>query len=54
MQSLRDYVESSPYVRPSLIPSDDHQEEEAGDFEILKESPMLWDGKFKLEIGGNS
>lgn len=23
-----------------------------GDFEVLKESPMLGDGKFKLEIGG--
>lgn len=24
-----------------------------GDFEILKHSPMLGDGKFKLEIGMN-
>jgi hypothetical protein len=27
--------------------------QDAQDFEILKQSPLLGDGKFKLEIGAN-
>lgn len=45
---LRDYVENpeSAGERGSAI--------QATDFDVLRESPMLGDGKFKLEIGGHS
>ena len=53
VHKLRDYIENTP-IRPasaSASVSDDGQDDEIGDFEILKESPMLWDGKYKLEMG---
>ena len=48
VHKLRDYVEGihSPEVEPGGI-----LRGEAGDFEILSQSPMLGDHKFKLEIG---
>lgn len=51
VHKLRDYVENMPIRSTSATGSDDGQEEDVGDFEILKESPMIWDGKYKLEIG---
>jgi hypothetical protein len=52
VQKLRDFVER-------LDPTDDADTQQLegvlnnghGEFEVLKESPMLGDGKFKLEIG---
>lgn len=41
---LRDYVEKQGVV-DATNPAD------AGDFELLRESPNIGDGKFKLEIG---
>ena len=44
MSKLKDFVE-----RPEI--AEDSQESSQDDFEILKESPMMGDGRFKLEIG---
>lgn len=51
IHKLRDYVEGPVITDVSTSSSDEGPEEDAGDFEVLKESPMLWDGKYKLEIG---
>lgn len=44
MSKLKDFVEG-----PEIV--EDGQESSQDDFEILKESPMMGDGRFKLEIG---
>lgn len=49
VHKLRDYVEHS--VVGNASGSDEGHEEDTDEFEILKESPMIWDGKYKLEIG---
>lgn len=46
VQKLKEHIES---LHDSGTSS--HDAEGNGEFEILKESPMLGDGKFKLEIG---
>ena len=43
VQALRDFVEQSPSFQ-----SEEGLEEP---YEVLRESPVLGDGKFKLEIG---
>jgi hypothetical protein len=35
----------------NFVEGEDATEEESSDFEILKQSPVLGDNKFKLEIG---
>ena len=35
----------------NVVEGDDSTQEETSDFEILKQSPVLGDNKFKLEIG---
>ena len=47
VQRLRDYVENAD----ASSPSDGNGTLDAGNFDVLKESPTLGDGKFKLEIG---
>jgi hypothetical protein len=47
VHKLRDFVED---VERS-VHQDDHDQAEHGNFEILKQSPILGDNKFKLEIG---
>lgn len=44
VSKLKDFVEG-----PEIV--EDGQESSQDDFEILKESPMMGDGRFKLEIG---
>jgi hypothetical protein len=44
---LRDFVEG----RGLDETTDGRSESDRDDFEILRESPMLGDGKYKLEIG---
>ncbi|KAL6305831.1 hypothetical protein BKA93DRAFT_730440 [Sparassis latifolia] len=52
---LRDFVEGPETTDASDTTPENQTESEGGpeadDFEILRESPMLGDGKFKLEIG---
>lgn len=50
---LRDFVESAE--APGDVPPESDEAEgsppETDEFEILKETPIIGDGKFKLEIG---
>lgn len=50
---LRDFIEGSP--EPELSPEDNSNPNSpvAEDFDILKHSPVIGDGKFKLEIARN-
>jgi hypothetical protein len=48
VQKLKDFVEGREAVGDE---AEDMQTLGIHDFEVLKESPMLGDGKFKLEIG---
>ena len=45
MSKLKDFVEGPE------IAEDSQESSQNDDFEILKESPMMGDGRFKLEIG---
>lgn len=51
VHKLRDFVENSDTTDTPVEPD---EATNLGDFEILKESPELGDGKFKLEIGALS
>ena len=44
VQKLRDYVET-------LDSTNEDSSQSSDDFEVLRESPMLGDGKFRLGIG---
>lgn len=48
VQKLREYVESPEFAVRAVGEADAEANE---DFELLRESPILGDGKFKLEIG---
>lgn len=50
VSKLKDFVEGR---EPSEGRKDSPSEIQTDDFEILKESPMMGDGKFKLEIGAS-
>ena len=48
VQKLRDYVESAEFAVKAVGEGAEGANE---DFELLRESPIVGDGKFKLEIG---
>ena len=48
VQKLRDYVESAEFAVKAVGEGVEGANE---DFELLRESPIVGDGKFKLEIG---
>jgi hypothetical protein len=49
VQKLKYFVEGKPAAADNE--TENTQTLELDDFEVLKESPMLGEGKFKLEIG---
>jgi hypothetical protein len=54
---VRDVSKLRQFIEHVDTPSEDNMIEDPvsnDDFELLKESPMLGDGKFKLEIGGST
>ncbi|KAG7449477.1 uncharacterized protein BT62DRAFT_888421 [Guyanagaster necrorhizus] len=51
IRKLRDYIEGPENTESSEnLNAEDHAVAEHGDFEVLKESPVMGDNKFKLEI----
>ena len=51
VHKLRDFVEGKTSQAPDGARTDGSNRLDRDEFEILKESPMLGDGKYKLEIG---
>lgn len=49
MSKLKDFVEGPEVIEDGQESS--QRQHQSDDFEILKESPMMGDGRFKLEIG---
>lgn len=48
VQKLRDFIEGE---QPAVAEDGSNSDIHATPFDILNESPMMGDGKFKLEIG---
>lgn len=51
MSKLKDFVEGLEVTEDNQEGGSSQLQQQNDDFEILKESPMMGDGRFKLEIG---
>jgi hypothetical protein len=51
VQSLRDYVETQKVIEPEGTVGSNASDAEDDAPDVLRESPVVGDGKYKLEIG---